>query len=91
MSTPDIELLISRLSGPLDPADRPLFRRAAEAALAGSACWGEGQIYRTVTALWRGYFHPPPDMRHEIGQRARHSNKLINQPPIARSSRSDEL
>jgi hypothetical protein len=28
----DAELLISRLSSPLDPADRPAFRHAAETA-----------------------------------------------------------
>jgi hypothetical protein len=88
MPTPDIELLISRLSGPLDPADRPLFRRAAEAALAGSACWGEGQIYRTVTALWRGYFHPPTG--HEMSQSPRRS-KLVDAAPIGKSNRRDEL
>ena len=38
----DAELLISRLSGPLDPADRPAFRHAAETALAASDCWGSG-------------------------------------------------
>jgi hypothetical protein len=90
MFAPDIELLISRLSGPLDPSDRPAFRRAAESALAASECWGDGLVYRTVVELWRPYFHPPPDMRHELSQRPRW-NKLIDQPPIARSNRSDAL
>jgi hypothetical protein len=89
MSTLDTELLISRLSGPLDPSDRPLFRRAAESALAASECWGEGQIYRTVTALWRGYFHPPPDMCHQPHKFRR--SKLIDEPSIGRSSRRDAL
>jgi hypothetical protein len=89
--SPDAEGLIARLCGPLLPADRPLFRHDAETALAALTVAGDGSIYRAVVPLWRRYFHPPPDMRHEIGQRARHSNKLIDQPPIARSSRSDEL
>jgi hypothetical protein len=68
----DAELLISHLSGPLDPADRPAFRRAAETALAASDGWGEGLIYRTVVELWRGYFHPPPDGRHTAREIGRH-------------------
>src|SRR5258705_3370512 len=40
----DVELLISHLSGPLDPNDRPAFRHAAETALAASDCWGEGLV-----------------------------------------------
>jgi hypothetical protein len=85
----DVEGLISRLSGPLDPADRSAFRHAAESALAASECWGEGLAYRVVTELWRGYFHPPPDMLHgKTSQRPRWS-KLVNQPPIARSNRRE--
>jgi hypothetical protein len=89
MSTPDIELLISRLSGPLNPADRPAFRHDAQVALAALAVAGDGSIYRAVVPLWRRYFHPPPDMQHEANQYRR--SKLIDAPPIARSSRSDEL
>jgi hypothetical protein len=88
----DVEGLISRLSGPLDPADRSAFRHAAESALAASECWGEGLAYRVVTDLWRSYFHPPPNMY--VGQPLhgqKHRNKLINAPPLGRSNRSDEL
>ena len=80
----DAELLISHLSGPLDPADRPAFRRAAETALAASNGWGEGLIYRTVVELWRGYFRPPPDGRHmawDIG-RDFHGSKLTRAPAL---------
>ena len=80
----DVELLISHLSGPLDPADRSAFRHAAETALAASACWGEGRIYRTVVALWRGYFHPPPDGRRtawDIGEDF-HGSKLTRAPAL---------
>jgi hypothetical protein len=91
MSTPDnVELLISRLSGPLDPSDRPLFRHAAESALAAPACWGDGLAYRVVAEVWKPFFHPPPDDRH-VPKRHQRSSKLINEPPIARASRSDEL
>jgi hypothetical protein len=90
MSTPDTEFLISRLSGPLDPSDRPLFRAAAENALAALTVVGDGSIYRALLPVWRSYFHPPPDMRHEMSQLPRR-NKLIDQPAIARASRSDEL
>jgi hypothetical protein len=90
MSTLDTEGLIARLSGPLNPADRPLFRHDAETALAAPQCWGDGLIYRTVVPLWRRYFVPLPDMLHEASQHPRRS-KLIDAPPIARSSRSDEL
>jgi hypothetical protein len=44
----DVELLISHLSCPLDPNDRPAFRHAAETALAASDCRGEGLVYRTI-------------------------------------------
>jgi hypothetical protein len=47
MPTPDIELLISHLSGPLNPADRSAFRHAAETAL---AAWAPK---RRVTAIAR--------------------------------------
>jgi len=90
MSTHDAELLISRLSGPLNPSDRPLFRHDVEVTLAAPACWGEGLIYRTVVPLWRRYFVPLPDMLHEANQAPRRS-KLVDQPPIAKSNRCDEL
>jgi hypothetical protein len=57
----DVELLISRLSGPLDPDDQLAFRRAAERVLETSGYWGEGSIYRCLAQLWREYFHPLPD------------------------------
>ena len=80
----DVELLISHLSGPLDPNDRPAFRDAAETALAASDCWGEGLVYRTIVALWRGYFHPPPDGRRtawDIGEDF-HGSKLTRAPAL---------
>ena len=80
----DAELLISHLSGPLEPADRTAFRHAAETALAASDCRGEGLVYRTVVALWRGYFHPPPDGRHtarDIGE-SFHGSKLTRAPAL---------
>jgi hypothetical protein len=54
----DPDILISRLAGPLAPADRVAFRRAAEAALARVPCWGEGAVYRAVAVLQRAYFVP---------------------------------
>jgi hypothetical protein len=71
------------------PADRPLFRHDAETALAALTVAGDGSIYRAVVPLWRRYFHPPPDTRHQAQPPCR--NKLIDLPAIARSSRSDEL
>jgi hypothetical protein len=59
----DPDILISRLAGPLAPADRVAFRRAAEDALAVLPCAGEGIIYRTVAPLQRVYFDPPTDGR----------------------------
>jgi hypothetical protein len=85
----DVENLIARLSGPLNPSDRSAFRHDAETALAAPECWGEGLVYRTVVELWRPYFHPPPDMQHGANQYRR--SKLIDAPPIARSNRCDEL
>lgn len=80
---PDLDALISRLAGPLLPADRAAFRVAAESALAG--CGGEGLAYRILRPLWRTYFHPPPDPR--IGQPrgavgSRRPSKLADGPPI---------
>jgi hypothetical protein len=80
----DVELLISHLSGPLDPADRSAFRHAAETALAASNGWGEGLVYRTIVALWRGYFRPPPDGRRtawDIGEDF-HGSKLTRAPAL---------
>jgi hypothetical protein len=79
----DPEILISRLAGPLAPADRAAFRRAAEAALAALPCAGEGIIYRIVAPLQRAYFDPPDDRRAgwDIEQEPRHS-KLRDAPAI---------
>ena len=49
---PDLDALISRLAGPLLPADRAAFRVAAESALIG--CGGEGLAYRILRDVWRG-------------------------------------
>jgi hypothetical protein len=80
-----VELLISHLSGPLDPADRLAFRRAVETALAASEDdWGDGLLYRTIVALWRGYFHPLPDGRRtawDIGEDF-HGSKLTRAPVL---------
>jgi hypothetical protein len=76
----DPEILISRLAGPLAPADREAFRQAAEEALARVTCWGEGAVYRAVAVLQRNYFTPPED-----ATRIRHaSSKLTRAPPIER-------
>jgi hypothetical protein len=87
MSIPDDadpDVLISRLAGPLAPADRPAFRRAAENALGQLPCMGEGAAYRTISAIWRGYFHPPTytgwDIEHELESMRR--SKLANLPPV---------
>jgi hypothetical protein len=79
----DPEILISRLAGPLAPADRVAFRRAAEAALAQVPCWGEGAIYRAVAVLQRDYFTPPSDDRAhwDISQES-HASKLARAPPL---------
>ncbi len=81
----DPDLLISRLAGPLAPADREAFRRAAEAALARVPCWGEGAVYRAVAILQRDYFVPPDDTRaHWDISQERHASKLAQAPPIER-------
>ena len=49
----DPEPLISRLAGPLLPADRQAFREAALDALTRVPCAGEGSIYRAVATLQR--------------------------------------
>lgn len=84
----DPDALISRLAGPLLPADRAAFRAAAEDALTRVPCWGEGAIYRAVAALQRCYFHPPSDKRaswdieHELAELRR--SKLASGPAIGR-------
>jgi hypothetical protein len=81
----DPEHIISRLAGPLSPADRDAFRQAAEAALAHVPCWGEGAVYRAVAILQRVYFVPPDDTRAgwdiSSGTSSRGS-KLRAAPPI---------
>jgi hypothetical protein len=89
MSIPDDvdpDALISRLAGGLAPADRAAFRRAAEHALEQLPCAGEGLVYRIVSGLWRGYFHPPDDRRTgwDISQELGHlcDSRLVNRSPI---------
>jgi hypothetical protein len=77
---PDLDALISRLAGPLLPADRAAFRAAAESALIG--CSGEGIAYRILRDLWRGYFHPPPDDMGREGARHLRPSKLQNLPAV---------
>jgi hypothetical protein len=79
----DPEILISRLAGPLLPADRAAFRQAAEDALARVPCLGEGAAYRAVAGLQRAYFNPPSGDRAawDIGQDVRR-NKLTSAPPL---------
>jgi hypothetical protein len=82
----DPDILISRLAGPLEPAARVAFRRAAKAALALIPCAGEGIIYRIVAPLQRAYFDPPDDRvaGWSIEQEHR-TSKLKQGPPIERS------
>jgi hypothetical protein len=75
------EILISRLAGPLAPADRETFRQAAEEALARVTCWGEGAVYRTVAALQRDYFTPPED-GHATRDIRHASSKLTRGSPL---------
>jgi hypothetical protein len=76
----DPDTLISRLAGPLAPADREAFRQAAEEALTRVPCWGEGAVYRAVAALQRDYFTPPEDGH---ATRIRHArSKLTQAPPL---------
>jgi hypothetical protein len=76
----DVETLISRLAGPLLPADRAAFRAAAEDALTRIPCLGEGAAYRAISTLQRAYFHPPPD--NQAGPRHQRASKLISAPAI---------
>jgi hypothetical protein len=90
MSIPDDvdpDLLISRLAGPLEPADRAAFRHAAEEALARVPCLGEGAAYRAVAILQRNYFVPPSDDRAgwDISSgRSSRGSKLRAAPAIER-------
>ena len=61
MSNVDVEDLLARLSGGLAPPDRTAFRASAMAALANipECGFGEGNVYRVVTSVWRGYFRAP--------------------------------
>jgi hypothetical protein len=81
----DVDRVISRLAGPLEPAAREAFRQAAEEALAHipHACWGEGLAYRVVAILQRQYFDPPDDRAAgwDIGQEVR-TSKLKQASPI---------
>jgi len=80
----DPEPLISRLAGPLLPADRAAFRAAALDALTRVPCWGEGAVYRAVATLQRQYFNPPPDREtnRPLGLASKRPSKLSNEPPI---------
>jgi hypothetical protein len=79
----DPDHIISRLAGPLEPAARAAFRRAAEAALAALPCAGEGIIFRTLAPLQRAYFDPPNDRvaGWSIEPEVR-TSKLKQKPPI---------
>jgi hypothetical protein len=81
----DFDTLISRLAGPLEPAARAAFRRAAEDALARVPCQGEGIVYRTLAPLQRVFFDPPSDDRAgwdiASGTSTR-SSKIRSAPPI---------
>jgi hypothetical protein len=82
----DADVVISRLSGPLDPDAARAFRRAAEDALTRVPCWGEGAAYRAVAGLQRDYFNPPSSARADwdISQQGGRSG-LASGPPIGRS------
>jgi hypothetical protein len=79
---PDLDALISRLSGSLSPADRSAFRHAAETAIAGLPCVGPGIAFRVVTDLWRTWFHPPADEELAHSGPRHRGGKLVNGPPI---------
>ena len=57
----DVDALINRLSGPLEPPARVAFRAAALDALARVPCLGEGAIYRAVASLQRQFWDPPEE------------------------------
>ena len=81
----DPDALISRLSRPLNVADREAFRAAAQDALAGLPCWGEGAAFRVVASLQRGFRDPPTDHRAhwDIEQELAQPSKLRDAPAIA--------
>jgi hypothetical protein len=85
-----VDLLISRLAGPLAPDVRQAFRRAAEGALARIPCPGEGAVYRAIAPLQRVYLDPPSDWRAswDITQETRLS-KLRAAPAIGYGRASD--
>ena len=76
----DPDALISRLAGPLSPADRAAFRAAAEDALTRVPCWGEGAVYRAVAGLQRAFFDPPTDRQGSY--RCSRPSKLKAAPAI---------
>jgi hypothetical protein len=82
----DPTLLINSLANPLAPDARPAFRAAAEQALAGLSCWGEGVGYRTVAPLQKLFFVAPNDERMHwdvsLDQRTGRRSKLIDAPAI---------
>jgi hypothetical protein len=80
----DADILIARLAGPLEPAARAAFRRAAQEALAQVPCAGEGAIYRAIAPLQRVYFDPPTDCRAhwDIEHELFRASKLKAGPPI---------
>jgi|SRR5262245_8430276 len=80
----DVDALIHRLSGPLEPSARIAFRAAALDALTRVPCLGEGAIYRAVASLQRQFWDPPPDPRvgQTRGSGLRRPSKLIAAEPI---------
>ena len=80
-TTDDADALISRLAGPLQPAARGAFIAAAEDALTRVPCWGEGAVYRAVSALQKSYFDPPLD-RVAAGPNHYRSSKLASAPAV---------
>jgi hypothetical protein len=81
-SDPDVDALISRLSGPLLPPARVAFRAAALDALARVPCLGEGAIYRAVASLQRQFWDPPEETNHPVGVGSRRPSKLASAEPI---------
>jgi hypothetical protein len=84
----DCDALISRLSRPLNVADRENFRAAARAALADVRVPGEGSNYRAIANLQRSYFSPPTRHRAswDIADDLARPNKLASLPPIEHGS-----
>jgi hypothetical protein len=80
----EVDLLIARLAGPLEPAARRAFRAAAEDALTRVPCQGEGAIYRTIAPLQRAFFDPPADGRAgwDISQERTRATKLTAAPAL---------